>query len=201
MAVVPYKWIFRLHLDDLIRLAGEPTTVLEAGCALGKFSERFPQARYVGTTFSEPDLVAARELLPDREFLMADLGQQGSLPPETFDLVICTHTISYVPSERLEVAVQNLRLATSSDGHAIVEFTADELGVLLPLLRRHFTILDHRRYGGRLLERASRAGMRLGASDRESIRGAFIRALNRIDVGRQFHIVLLRPLGPGGTAS
>jgi SAM-dependent methyltransferase len=197
VAVVPYKWVFRRHLEDFIQAIGEPATVLEAGCALGKFSERFPRARYVGTTFSASDLIAARELLPEREFLLADLGQVSSLPRSDFDLVICTHTISYVERERLATAVENLLLSTASDGHVVVQFTEDDAPALLPIIGKSFQIIDHRRYGGRLLSAASKAGVRLKAGATEGIRGVMIRVLNRIDTGREFHVMLLRPLSRG----
>jgi len=193
VAVVPYKWIFRRHLEAFIARTGSPESVLEAGCARGKFSERFPDARYVGTTFSEEDLEAARQSLPSREFLFADLGEPNALPGERFSLVVCTHTISYVPMERMPTAVEGLHRSTAQGGHLILQFTAADRSTLVPLVQRLFTVVEHRSYGGLLLEAASRFGLRLGANKDSGWMEATIRALDRLDFGRKHHLMLLEP--------
>ena len=193
MAVIPSKWIFRRHLQAMIELAGEPASVLEAGCALGKFSEWFPASRYVGTTLSEQGLDTAKAALPSREFYLADLGETASLPRDLFDLVICTHTISYVPRERFPAAVDNLRNATAPRGKAIIQFTEADADLLLPLISNAFSIVDHRRYGGRALRWADRAGIRLHGNSQEGLKGMAVRLANAIDSDQEHHMVLLTP--------
>ena len=192
MVLQPYKAIFRQHLRQMASEVGSPSSVLEAGCAEGKFLSEFPSAKYTGTGFSESDLEAARRLHPSARFYFADLGEPGSLPSEQFDLVVCTHTISYVPRPRFSVAVENLVGAISENGRLIIQFTQDDAPTLLPILEQELVTLGHARYGGILLRLASWSGLRIGSSETDGWRWLVLRLLNRFDFGRGHHIMLLK---------
>ena len=199
MALQPYKAVFREHLRSMVAEVGPPDSVLEAGCAEGKFLTEFPGAKYTGTGFSEQELESARQRHPSARFYFADLGKPRSLPSEQFALVICTHTISYVPKHLFEIAVENLVDAMSDNGYLIVQFTKDDASVLLPILEQRLVPLSHVRYRGTLLKLASRLGLRVGSSERSGWRRLVLGALDKLDVGRDHHLMLLkhRPDSPG----
>lgn len=192
MALKPYKAVFRQLFRSMMSEIGPPHSVLEAGCAEGKMLTDFLGAAYTGTSFSESELESARRSHPSARFFFADLGEPGSLPSEQFDLVVCTHTISYVPKPRFSVAVNNLIGAIADSGHLVIQFTQDDASVLLPILEQDLVTLRHRRYGGQLLELASRAGLRLSASERSGWRTFLLRLLNVFDFGREHHVMLLK---------
>lgn len=148
MALQPYKAVFRRHLLSMLARCPAPRSVLEAGCADGKFFSDFPGAEYSGTTFSESDLRTAQQQHPEARFYFVDLGEPESLPNEQFDIVVCTHTISYVPPHRMGVAVQNLVDAIAQDGHLLIQFTEDDAPLLRPMLAQRLVTLRHERYGG-----------------------------------------------------
>lgn len=62
-----------VHKDALSKLIPKKANVLDAGCGYGRWSEHFD--KYTGIDFSPEFIEKAKELYPDKKFLVADLNK------------------------------------------------------------------------------------------------------------------------------
>jgi SAM-dependent methyltransferase len=90
----------------LERLPSPPESVLDVGCAHGRFAallrERFPRAGYVGIDASREllALAEARSDCPARaEWLRVDIGREDAIPRGPFDLIGMFGVIHHIPGE------------------------------------------------------------------------------------------------------
>src|ERR1700755_1124632 len=89
--------IQRIPLDD-------PDFILDLGCGAGNVTAllraRWPQARLMGMDNSPSMLKAAREVLPDVDFVEGDAARWS--PPEPADLLFTNAVLQWLPDhERL----------------------------------------------------------------------------------------------------
>ena len=101
--------------------ARQPGSILEFGCGRGHVArqmlEATPEASYTGIDF---DTSRAREVLPPGTRLLDGVGMDVLEEGETFDCVVCTHTLEHVTDLRKTVA-------------DLVARTRDTLIIVVPL--------------------------------------------------------------------
>ena len=89
-------------LADLLVRLPERGHVLDIGCGCGvPVARRLTAAghRVTGVDLSDVQIERARSLVPDATFIRAD-ATALSLPPETFDAVVCLYALIHMPLEQ-----------------------------------------------------------------------------------------------------
>lgn len=97
----------RPALDLLARVPlDRPGRIVDVGCGPGNSTEglarRYPEAEIVGLDSSAEMLAAARERLPDRAFIQADI--ETWTPDRPFDLVFANAVFQWVPDHLAVIA-------------------------------------------------------------------------------------------------
>lgn len=106
--------------ERLVRLAIQPTDVLDVGCGSGhllvEVKNIFPAARLQGVDFSPESIRVARRLNPALEFNVMSIFDVEQLHRQ-FDLILCTEVIEHL--EEADRAVEKL-VAVCRPGGTIV---------------------------------------------------------------------------------
>jgi trans-aconitate 2-methyltransferase len=112
-----------------------PRRVIDLGCGPGNSTElliaRFPEAEVSGVDSSLDMLRQARERLPGRNFVEADLA--GWSPPERTDLLFANAVFQWVPDH--PVALRRLLAALSAGGVLAVQMPDNTEEPALALMR------------------------------------------------------------------
>jgi 2-polyprenyl-3-methyl-5-hydroxy-6-metoxy-1,4-benzoquinol methylase len=104
---------YKPWLADLHRRLPAASAVLDLGCGCGVPVARFlanAGHRVTGVDISEVQVERARRLVPTGTFLQAD-ATELSLPPESFDAVVCLYALIHMPLTEQPQLIR--RIATS----------------------------------------------------------------------------------------
>src|SRR5262249_36600071 len=121
---------------ELLDLAGPVRSVLEVGCGEGhvtaKLAARFPDARLLGTDFSQAIVAEARRTHPGLEFQACSIYDVPSLG--TRDLVVACGVF-----EHLEAPARALEAVCGvAGGHVLITVPREPLWRLLTLARGRY---------------------------------------------------------------
>ncbi len=124
---------FRYFIHAIDQMALRPTTILDAGCGKGYFAlylaRRFPAARVVAIDLGRAELQEAELIrcvagIGNLVFVHGDI--QGGLGVDTFDLIVSSEVLEYVPDE--DRAMRHLREALRPDGILLLHLMHAEGG-------------------------------------------------------------------------
>lgn len=114
--------------------------VLDAGCGYGRNSEMIKSKKYIGVDFSPDFIELAKELYPDREFLVADIKD---LPFEDkeFDVSICVSVKGMIignlgnkewdkMQKELKRVSNRLLILEYGSGDSLSKYTSDKYEIL-----------------------------------------------------------------------
>ncbi|MBI4470325.1 MAG: class I SAM-dependent methyltransferase [Acidobacteria bacterium] len=111
---------YRQVRGRLLRLAVEPSDVLDVGCGSGhllaEVKKLFPSARLMGVDFSPESIKVARRLNPALVFEVLSIFDVEKLGRQ-YDLILCTELIEHL--EEADIALEKL-VAICRPGGAIV---------------------------------------------------------------------------------
>jgi SAM-dependent methyltransferase len=110
-------------LGELLSRLAAPATVLELGCGQGIAARRILEAghRYLGVDISAEQLRRARELVPDAEFLRADLTTV-SFDRESVDAVLALYVFGHLPHRELAEVVHRIAGWLRPGGYLLATF-------------------------------------------------------------------------------
>lgn len=109
-------------VEELALLLPAGSSVLDLGCGNGVPVARWLTAngfRVTGVDFSTRQIERARALIPDAEFLQADMTEV-SFEPETFDAVVAFYSIIHVPLEEHPEVLRNIASWLKPDAFALL---------------------------------------------------------------------------------
>lgn len=149
----PSKHAFARLFRRAVERAEPFQTVLDFACSRGKSRPLFEGREYHGADVSEPALAKARETygdVPDTHFHQADLLNPGDVfAGKVFDLVVCTHTIMWLPPDRRAEALDTLAGFVRPGGAFILQGT-QEVRDAAEDSARHFQKAEFTGYRGGL---------------------------------------------------
>jgi cyclopropane fatty-acyl-phospholipid synthase-like methyltransferase len=156
----------RLWLAPLLADLPPRATVLDLGCGAGVpatkiLAERF---RVIGVDISPVQIERARHLVPNAEFIVADMTTV-EFPPESFDAVVSLYAVIHVPLAEQPPLFARIHRWLRPGGYFLATvgagaYTGTEDDWLVPGVRMYWSHADEETYRGwlddlgfRLIER------------------------------------------------
>lgn len=83
-----WEKIWQVHKEIITKVIPENAKILDAGCAFGRLSQLFSKENYIGVDFVPHFINRAKDMFPDKIFLVGDLVNLPFKDKE-FDWAIC----------------------------------------------------------------------------------------------------------------
>jgi SAM-dependent methyltransferase len=148
------------YIDIVLgELPPAPLRVLDAGCGDGRIAHELVQAghRVTGIDYLETSVQYARQLVPQADFLRADLGDDllelPGLAPDSFDAAVLVEVYEHLPPRDCPQVLANLHRLLKPGGLLIVSVPTK----LLPPSKLHYRHFDRGEAEGEL----EQAGFRI----------------------------------------
>ncbi len=112
---------YRAWVDELSRHLQDDATVLDLGCGNGIPSTQLLAEKFhvTGVDISPVQIERAKELVPDAQFLCADMSTV-TFPPASFDAIVSFYAIIHLPLEEQPSLLAKMHAWLKDDGYLML---------------------------------------------------------------------------------
>lgn len=145
MSLRPSKITFRKIFKFCLLKLENYETVLDFACADAKHQVFFRGKLYTGADVNPAAIETNKIKFADQEnvdFIQSDLlNLSNQIADKKFDLVVSTHTLSWLNEEQKIIAISNLQSLVKPGGHMVLQCAGNEVD-LTPEPRKSFERMD-----------------------------------------------------------